>query len=193
MKKGLFVCGCFLVLFFPLRSGFAQNQADAGLDALAEYRNRNYQTAVTICKNELAQDPGNLESHVVLCWSLISLGRYEEALNYARQGRLLSRYDPRIIEILGEISYYQGRNNDGLEYFRSMSTLPPSAAVSTRSTILSGRYTSGWAVFAMRILPSPRLCTTCRETPPGGPGWPMPGKMRGNCRRRSAPMNGPWR
>jgi tetratricopeptide (TPR) repeat protein len=122
MKKGLFFCGgLFLVLFFPLRHGFAQNQGDA----LAEYRNRNYESAVTICKSELALNPGNLDSHVVLCWSLISLGRYEEALNYARQGRSLSRYDPRIIEILGEVNYYQGRNREGLDYFQEYVNLSP--------------------------------------------------------------------
>jgi tetratricopeptide (TPR) repeat protein len=122
MRKGFFFCGgLVLLLLFPQRSGFAQNQGDA----LAEYRNRNYETAVTICKNELALNPGNLESHVVICWSLISLGRYEEALNYARQGRNLSRYDPRIIEILGEISYYQGRNREGLDYFQEYVNLAP--------------------------------------------------------------------
>jgi tetratricopeptide (TPR) repeat protein len=62
---------------------------------------------------------------VVICWSLISLGRYEEALNYARQGRNISRYDPRIIEILGEISYYQGRNREGLDYFQEYVNLAP--------------------------------------------------------------------
>jgi tetratricopeptide (TPR) repeat protein len=113
--------GLFLFLLFPLIPGFAQNEADA----LVEYRNRNYEYAVTICKGELAANPNNLESHVVICWSLISLGRYEEALNYARQGRLLSRYDPRIIEILGEISYYQGRNREGLEYFQEYVNLAP--------------------------------------------------------------------
>jgi tetratricopeptide (TPR) repeat protein len=126
MKKGFFFCGgLFLVLFFPLCCVFAQNQGGAGADALAEYKIGNYESAVTICKSELAQNPGNLDSHVVICWSLISLGRYEEALNYARQGRLLSRYDPRIIEILGEISYYQGRNTDSLEYFQEYVNLAP--------------------------------------------------------------------
>ncbi len=122
MKKGLFFCGgMFLFLIFPLGRGFAQNQPDA----LVEYRNRNYESAVTICRSELRVDPNNLESHVVLCWSLISLGRYEEALNYARRGRNLSRYDPRIVEILGEIGYYQGSNKDALEYFQEYVNLAP--------------------------------------------------------------------
>jgi tetratricopeptide (TPR) repeat protein len=122
MNKGFFSCGgVFLFLFFPLWCAVAQNKPDA----LVEYRNRNYESAAAICKGELSVNPNNLESHVVLCWSLISLGRYEEALDYARQGRDLSRYDPRIVEILGEISYYQGRNQDSLEFFQEYVNLAP--------------------------------------------------------------------
>jgi tetratricopeptide (TPR) repeat protein len=129
MNKGGFSrIGLFLLLLIPPSRGFAQSQSGPQLDALAEYRNRNYDSAIAICKNELALNPGNLESHVVLCWSLISLGRYDEALGYARQGRGLSRYDPRIAEILGEISYYQGRNREGLEYFQEYVNLAPEGA-----------------------------------------------------------------
>jgi tetratricopeptide (TPR) repeat protein len=106
---------------FPRRQLPAQTQADA----LLEYRNGNYEAAVAVCKNELAANANNLESHVVICWSLIALGRYEEALGYARNGRTLSRYDPRIVEILAEIAYYQGRNQEALEYFQEYVNLAP--------------------------------------------------------------------
>jgi tetratricopeptide (TPR) repeat protein len=108
------------LLFLP---GLVFSQTRA--DALAEYRNGSYETAAGICKNELALDPNNLESHVVLCWSLIALGRYEEALVYALNGRSLSRYDPRIVEILAEIAYYQGRNQEALERFQEYVNLAP--------------------------------------------------------------------
>jgi tetratricopeptide (TPR) repeat protein len=122
MKTGLFFRGAMALffLFFPGRL-FAQTRADA----LIEYRNGNYEAAVAICKGELAANPNNLESHVVLCWSLINLGRYEEALGYARNGRALSRYDPRIVEILAEIAYYQGRNLEALERFQEYVNLAP--------------------------------------------------------------------
>jgi tetratricopeptide (TPR) repeat protein len=122
MKRGFFYRGgVFLFLFSPLWIAAAQNQPDA----LVEYRNRRYESAAAICKDELSVNPNNLESHVVLCWSLISLGRYEEALDYARRGRNLSRYDPRVVEILGEIGYYQGRNQDSLEFFQEYVNLAP--------------------------------------------------------------------
>jgi tetratricopeptide (TPR) repeat protein len=94
-------------------------------DALVEYRNGNYETAVTICRNELEITPNNLESYVVICWSLLRLNRYEEALRYALAGRNISRYDIRIIEILGEVSYYQGQNAESLQYFQEYVNLAP--------------------------------------------------------------------
>jgi len=94
-------------------------------DALAEYRNENFEQAIIICRNEIAANPGNIESHVVICWSLIRLGRYSEAMNYALAGRNLNRYDPRIIEILGEINYYEGRNTEALLLFQEYVNLAP--------------------------------------------------------------------
>jgi tetratricopeptide (TPR) repeat protein len=125
MKGALFPGGAVLALvpflLFSPDGAFAQTRADA----LAEYRNGNYEAAAGICKNELALDPNNIESHVVICWSLIALGRYEEAAVYALNGRTLSRYDPRIVEILAEIAYYQGRNQEALERFQEYVNLAP--------------------------------------------------------------------
>lgn len=94
-------------------------------DALREYRNANYQRAVEICLQELETMPNNLDSYVVLGWSLIRLGRYPDAEKYALRARDLSRYDPRIIEILGEAHYYQGRNQEALRYFQEYVNLAP--------------------------------------------------------------------
>jgi tetratricopeptide (TPR) repeat protein len=94
-------------------------------DALAEYRNGNYEAAVSICQGELAANRANMDAHVVICWALIRLGRYEEAKTYALEGRDLSRYDIRIIEALGEIAYFQGQNMDALRYFQEYINLAP--------------------------------------------------------------------
>jgi len=94
-------------------------------DALAEYRNRNYERSVQICRDELLENPNNIESHVVICWSLISLGRYEEALRYARAGRAISRFDVRITQILGEVHYFLGMNNEALQYFQEYAAAAP--------------------------------------------------------------------
>ena len=97
-------------------------------DALIEYRQGNFNRAVQICREEIALNPSNLESHVVICWSLVSLGRYDDALRYARTARGLSRYDARVAEILGEIYYYMGNNTEALQYFQEYVNLAPSGA-----------------------------------------------------------------
>ena len=108
-------------LFLSLVAVFSQTRPDA----LAEYRNGNYEGAAQICRSEIGANPRNLEAHVVICWSLLRLNRYGEALAYANAGRELSRYDPRIIEILGEIYYHQGQNSEALQYFQEYINLAP--------------------------------------------------------------------
>jgi tetratricopeptide (TPR) repeat protein len=111
------------VIFFFLPVFWAGAQTRP--DALLEYRSGNFEKAIAICKDEIKANQGNLESHVVLCWSLLRLGRYDEALNYARTGRNLSRYDARITEILGEIYYNKGQNTEALQYFQEYVNLAP--------------------------------------------------------------------
>ena len=116
----VFIAALFFFLF-QAAGGHAQNQPDA----LAEYRAGNYERAVQICRNEIAVNPANLESHVVISWSLVRLNRFEEALRYARTGQGLSRYDVRITEIMGEIYFYMGQNNEALQYFQEYASLAP--------------------------------------------------------------------
>jgi predicted Zn-dependent protease len=110
-----------ILLLFSLCPLFSQERPDA----LAEYRRGNFERAVTICKGELLETPNNMDSHVVICWSLIRLGRYPEAMTYARSGLRISPYDPRVIEIVGEINYYEGRNVEALQYFQEYVTRAP--------------------------------------------------------------------
>jgi tetratricopeptide (TPR) repeat protein len=109
------------LLLFPVTAVVAQTKPDA----LAEYRAGNFERAVRICREEITANPNNLESHVVICWSLLRLNRLDEALGFARAGRTLSRYDARITEVLGEISFYQGRNTEALQYFQEYVNLSP--------------------------------------------------------------------
>lgn len=119
MRARLFiVCN---VLFFISFSLMAQDR----LDALKEYRDGNYQKAVDICIQELDLMPGNLDSYVVLGWSLIRLNRYKDAETYAIRAQDISRYDPRIIEILGEAHYFQGHNQEALRFFQEYVNLAP--------------------------------------------------------------------
>jgi len=115
----------YAMLFSIVLMIFSQSKAIAQEDALAEYRNGNYERAAEICKNEIRQTPNNVESYIVLCWSLLHLGRYNEAVSYADKAYSLSKYDVRVIEIMGEVNYYQGKNESALNYFQEYVNLAP--------------------------------------------------------------------
>jgi tetratricopeptide (TPR) repeat protein len=112
----------FLFLTALTAASYAQNRSP---DALVEYRAGNYERAIQICRAEIDENPSNIESHVVIGWSLLNLNRYDEALRYARAGRAISRYDVRVIEILGEVHFHLGMNNEALQYFQEYISLAP--------------------------------------------------------------------
>lgn len=115
----------FFVYFFLFVIIFAAHTQNRPPDALAEYRAGNYDRAIQICRSEIDEDQYNIEAHVVICWSLIRMNRYEEALRFARTGRVLNRFDVRVTEILGEIHFFQGMNNEALQYFQEYASLAP--------------------------------------------------------------------
>ncbi len=77
---------------------------------------------------ELESDPSNIESYVVLTWSLIALGRYADAELYAVRAYERVRRDPRIVEVLGEAAFYQGKNDQALAHFQNYVNLLPDGA-----------------------------------------------------------------
>jgi len=119
MTRNIFLT--FIFIFITLNI-FAQNRPP---DALAEYNSGNYERAVSICREEIAENPSNMESHVVICWSLLRLNRLDEAMRYARAGRAINRFDVRITQILGEINFQQGRNDEALQFFQEYAASAP--------------------------------------------------------------------
>ena len=97
-------------------------------DALALYRNSEYQAAVDVTRQELEENPSNLDSFVVMGWSQIGLGRYSDALESANAALAVARYDQRVIEIAGEALYYLGRLQDALARFEEYAALAPEGA-----------------------------------------------------------------
>ncbi|MCK5198976.1 MAG: tetratricopeptide repeat protein, partial [Spirochaetales bacterium] len=95
------------------------------LDALLSYQNGEYKEAIKICESELELRPGNMDSYSVLGWSLIRLGRYQEALERAKDGLKISRYDARIVEVIGEANFHLGKNLEALKWFEEYVALAP--------------------------------------------------------------------
>lgn len=114
----------FTTLTFTLAfSLFAQ--ATPQRDALVLYRQGDFNGSVTITLEEIQATPENMDSYVVLGWSLLRLGRYKEAQDYAERATKIRRYDHRVLEILGEAHYYQGRLTEALKWFEEYANLAP--------------------------------------------------------------------
>jgi tetratricopeptide (TPR) repeat protein len=126
MKKKLKLAAFLFLAPFLLNAQTRGQQEPP--DALAEYRAGNYQAAIDICKTEIAAVPENIDSYVVAGWCLLRLGRYEEARTFAQNGRRFSYYDARLVEILGEVGYFQGQNAEALKLFEEYINLAPDGA-----------------------------------------------------------------
>jgi tetratricopeptide (TPR) repeat protein len=115
------------LLFIPLLMVAAVefSSAQERPDALKLYRDGSYDQAVEVCKQELEATPENMDSYSVLCWSLLRGGKYDEALEWARKGMQVSRYDARMVEVMGEGYYYKGNNLDALKWFEEYVTIAP--------------------------------------------------------------------
>lgn len=95
-------------------------------DALVLYNQGKYNEAIKVCRNELESMPKNMDSYSVLTWSLLKLGKYETALEEAKKALKISRYDARIVEVLGEVYYHLGKNTESLKWFEEYAVLAPS-------------------------------------------------------------------
>lgn len=114
MKKisSILLVSVFSFLFSSVL--FAQGKPDA----LKLYREGSYREAISICEQEIASNPSNLDSHAVLCWSLVANKQYNEAEQRATEARKINQYDIRLMEVLGEAKYYLGKNNEALAMFQ---------------------------------------------------------------------------
>lgn len=111
----------FAIIIFSLFNIYAQDRPDA----LQKYREGNYTEAVRICLMELEAMPRNMDSYAVLCWSLVRLERYSEALSYGKRGLSISPSDVRMIQIVGEAHYYLGQYLEALKQFEEYTVLAP--------------------------------------------------------------------
>jgi tetratricopeptide (TPR) repeat protein len=114
----------FCLIFLPVCAAvFSQERPDA----LVLYRQGNFSRSVEVCLEEIKEMPRNMNSYVVLGWSLLRLGRNQDALTYGNRGLNISRYDHRILQIVGEANYTLGNNLDALKYFEEYVSIAPTA------------------------------------------------------------------
>ena len=94
-------------------------------DALEAYKAGKYAEAMAITQEEIKSNPNNMDSYVVMAWSLQKLEKHQDALSYALLALKLNAYDFRIIEIVGESSFYLGKNLEALKAFEQYVVLAP--------------------------------------------------------------------
>jgi tetratricopeptide (TPR) repeat protein len=98
-------------------------------DALVLYREGQFERAVEITLEELQENPRNLDSYTVLGWSLLALRRYEDAVDYGSRGLEVSRFDHRLVHIVGEAHYQLGNYTEALQYLQNYAALAPQGAL----------------------------------------------------------------
>lgn len=135
-KRPAFACVCLFALALA-----APAHAQTKPDALGMYTQGRYDEARATCLSEIAADSTNIESYVVLVWSLLALERYADAELYANRAYTTIRKDPRIVEALGEAAYYQGKNDDALARFRDyINLLPDGSRIGTVYYLMGETY-----------------------------------------------------
>ena len=114
------------VLFFIFAAVFCSSVfAQQKADALVLYRNGKYPEAIKICEQEITDNPQNIDSYCVLCWSLVRNRQYAEAEQRSTEARALNPSDVRLIEIQAEAKFYLGKNSSALELFQNyLSNVP---------------------------------------------------------------------
>jgi len=158
--KGLAAALCFFLSTLPL---FAQTRPDA----LQAFREGDFERSIAICRAEIAENSRNLESHVVIGWSLVALGRLDEARAYTLAGRNISRYDVRLILTLGEIAFSQGRNVEALQHFQDFINLAPDGPRKDRVYYLLGEVYMRMGRFRHADI----ALTTAVHRVPGNAAW----------------------
>ncbi len=123
---GVLIAAVFLAVVFS-----ATVSAETHPDAMTLYRQGRdleyqgktaaamaaYSQAVTRSEQAISANPRNMESQVVLNWSLFRLGKHQEVLKYGQEALKIA-FDPRIVEVLGESSYLLGQNEEALGYLQ---------------------------------------------------------------------------
>ena len=112
MKKSL------IFLLFLLSFTNVYSQTAAKQDALVLYNNGKLREAIKVCEDELLENPNRVDSYVVMCLALVKNKQYAEAEQRATEGLVVSPYDLRLIEVLGEAKYYLGKNSGAMEQFQ---------------------------------------------------------------------------
>ncbi|MDR1178098.1 MAG: tetratricopeptide repeat protein [Spirochaetaceae bacterium] len=128
MNRGKFFACVFCAVLLSL-PGFSQETRP---DALRSYRigrdleardrlqdaRPYYDEAIRICLEEINLNAANMDSYTVLTWALQRQNRYAEVIEWGQRGLRVQDNDFRIIETMGEASFYLNQYAQSLRYMQ---------------------------------------------------------------------------
>jgi tetratricopeptide (TPR) repeat protein len=120
-----------------LNAPSAVAQVEDDPDALQAYRDGRYQEAIAITLEEIEENPNNVDSYVVLGWSLNALGRSQEAIDYGLRALQINQFESRVLQIVGEAHLDSGNTLEALQYLERYVQVAP-----------TGQYID-WVYYAM--------------------------------------------
>ena len=127
----------FAVAAVLIAAGSAFGQVDDDPDALQAYRDGRYQEAIDITRQEIEANPNNIDSYVVLGWSLNALGRSQEAIDNGLRALQINQFESRVLQIVAEAHYDSGNTLEALGYLERYVRVAP-----------TGQYID-WVYYAM--------------------------------------------
>ncbi len=136
-----FIVACLAFFLLTLALGGAQDKPDAlklyrngrDLDAIGrvEDARKVYAQAIEVCKQDLADNPKNMDAYAIYGWSLLRMGKYQDSINICVEA-LKTSSDTRIVESLGEGYFFLGNYKESLKYMeRYIDAAPRGERIST--------------------------------------------------------------
>lgn len=133
----------------------AQRYADA---------QKKYQKSAEVCREEIKENSRNIESYVVLGWSLIRLEQYSEAIKISNTALAISPKENRITETLAEAYFYLDNYTESLKLFEQyVNALPNGDRASTAYFFigdiyrLKGKYEHADIAYSIAVRKSPGI------------------------------------
>ena len=141
------------------REGRALESAQRYADA-----RKKYLKSAEVCREEIKENSRNIESYVVLGWSLIRLEQYSEAIKISNTALTISPKENRITETLAEAYFYLDNYTESLKLFEQyVNALPNGDRASTAYFFigdiyrLKGKYEHADIAYSMAVRKSPGI------------------------------------
>jgi len=157
----------------------AGKPAMSGADILKLVSDGKYQEAQTLALARINEMPNDIDAYVALSWSLLALGKTEDAENYARRGYAIYK-DPRLAQAIGEASYNLGKNDVALTMLQEYIAAYPEGPKTGLSYYLCGELYVRKAQFMHADI---AFSTAVRYNPNNPLWWTRVGWARENAHR----------